>query len=149
MFNFAEHTRWIVRWKAESCINSSGLDILCKLRTKREIFIVKTMEYPLENYCLQFLKCYYSKCLGTSHRILNDLYRSRLFRRMIWLLPHPLLPLLSVSLTGDTQEDCERETTLWAKYYDGKKAWFLHISFNTLWNSFLYILMFFSSASQL
>ncbi len=30
-------------------------------------------------------------------------------RLMIWLLPHPLPPLSSVSSTGDTQEDWERE----------------------------------------
>jgi hypothetical protein len=46
----------------------------------------------------------------TSHRsktVLNDLKMARLSRgRMIWLNdnPHPL-PLLSVSSTGDTQED--------------------------------------------
>jgi hypothetical protein len=33
--------------------------------------------------------------------------------RMIWLLGHPLYPpLSSVTSAGDTQEDCERETTL-------------------------------------
>ncbi len=57
-----------------------------------------------------------------SHRILNDLYRSRLSRRTIWLLPHPLLSLLSVSLTGDTQEDCERETTFYSVPGEGGGA---------------------------
>ncbi len=51
---------------------------------------------------------------------------------------HPSLP----SSTGDTLEDWERETTCWqergkvggggAKSYDGKKAWSLYKSFNTL-----------------
>jgi hypothetical protein len=31
---------------------------------------------------------------------------------MIWLLPHLLAPLTSVSSTGDTHEEGERETTL-------------------------------------
>jgi hypothetical protein len=39
-------------------------------------------------------------------RVAND-SRTRFSRcRLIWLLPHPLLP--SVSLTGDTEEDLEK-----------------------------------------
>jgi hypothetical protein len=68
---------------------------------------------------------------------MNDIKRTWHSRcRMIWLLPHP--PLLSVSSTGDKQEDRERETTCcmtkWgrggggAKSCDGKKAWSLQYS---------------------
>ena len=49
-------------------------------------------------------------------RVLNDLYWVRLSRGcIIWLLahPHPLPPLPSVSSTGDTQEDWERQKTWW------------------------------------
>jgi hypothetical protein len=43
--------------------------------------------------------------------VLKDLQRTRLSRcRKIWLLAHlPFPPLPSVSSTGDTQEDWERE----------------------------------------
>ncbi len=41
-----------------------------------------------------------------------------------WLLPHPLAPSLpSVSSTGDTQEDLERETTCWRERGGREKAW--------------------------
>ncbi len=44
-------------------------------------------------------------------KVLNDLQRTRLSRlRMIWLLLRHFPPLPSVSSTGDTQEDCARET---------------------------------------
>ncbi len=68
-------------------------------------------------------------------RVLNDLKRARLSRRcMLWLLSPPLTPLPSVSSSGDTQEDWERETTCLtedgeegggggAEIYDGEKAW--------------------------
>ncbi len=49
-----------------------------------------------------------------TQRVLNDLQNTRLSRRrMIWLLPHPLPPLPSLSSTGDTEKDWERETTRW------------------------------------
>jgi hypothetical protein len=48
---------------------------------------------------------------------------------MIWLLA-PLLPLLSVSCTGDTQENTEKERQLadgrGAESNDRKKAWSNH-----------------------
>jgi hypothetical protein len=41
-------------------------------------------------------------------RVLNDLWRTKLSRhRIIWLLPYPLL--VSVSSTGDTQDEKERQ----------------------------------------
>jgi hypothetical protein len=65
--------------------------------------------------------------------------------RMIWLHAHPLPNTsLSVSSIGDTQEDCERDTTCGresgeavggrgAGSYDRKKAWSSINLFNTLW----------------
>jgi hypothetical protein len=85
-------------------------------------------------------------CKDTSHgyiqRVMNDLYRTRLsLHRMIWLLPHPLPPFPSVSSTGGTQEDWERETTCWrGRWGMGRsqiiQRWeslVLYKSFNTLW----------------
>jgi hypothetical protein len=61
---------------------------------------------------------------------------------MIWLLAHP--PLLSVSSTGDTQEDWETDTTCWRDRGEGKEPNYtpqeslvglvLYQSFNTLWS---------------
>ncbi len=51
-------------------------------------------------------------CDRSSERVLKNVQRTRLsLRRMIWLLPHRLPTLKSVSSTGDTQEDRKREAT--------------------------------------
>ncbi len=54
---------------------------------------------------------------GTRHRVwfIED---QALSRCMICLLPPPL-PLTTVSSTGDTQEDWERETTCWRERLEG------------------------------
>ncbi len=49
---------------------------------------------------------------GVCQRVLNNLKRAMFSHgRMIWLLAQPSPPHPSVSSTGDTQEDFERETT--------------------------------------
>ncbi len=96
------------------------------------------------NYCCCVANIISPRCLdlnifevcGVCQRVLNNLKRARFSRgRMIWLLAQPSPPHPSVSSTGDTQEDWERETTCWretggrgwegkvAKLYDRKKAW--------------------------
>jgi len=58
-------------------------------------------------------------------RVLNDLQRTRhSCVRMIWLLaphPPPSPPLPSVSQTGDTQDDWERETSCWRERREGDR----------------------------
>ncbi len=81
--------------------------------------------------------------LSFSSSLLSDetreywmIYKGLCLLAIVWFgsPPHPLTPLPVVSLTGDTQEDCERETTCWrtreggggeegAKSYDAEKAW--------------------------
>ncbi len=98
-----------------------------------------------------FLIC--SSPIGFHQRVLNDIWRPKLSCGcMIRLHARPLPPpLTSVSWTGHTQEDWERETICWREWGRGrawsriirpKESLVLYESFNPLRVSVLYTYIF-------